>query len=67
MVGEYAAVVGKILLVLLLGGSVLLLGRRALRQPGLDLLIVLLALSLPGFPWRRRHSEIVTVGLRTRR
>lgn len=60
MVGEYAAVVGKILLVLLVGGSLLLLGRR-LRQPGLDLLIVLLALSLPGFSLERRHSEIVTV------
>ena len=49
MLSEYAAVVGKIFLVLLLGGSVLLLGRRwRLRQPGLGLLIVLLALSLPG-------------------
>ena len=62
MLGEYAAVVGKILLVLLLGGSVLLLGRRyRLRQPGLRLLIVLLALSLPGFALERRHSDIVTV------
>jgi cytoskeletal protein CcmA (bactofilin family) len=62
MLGEYAAVVGKILLVLLLGGSVLLLGRRyRLRQPGLRLLIMLLALSLPGFALERRHSEVVTV------
>ena len=62
MLGDYAAVVGKILLVLLLGGSALLLGRRwRLRQPGLRLLIVLLALSLPGFALERRHSEIVTV------
>jgi cytoskeletal protein CcmA (bactofilin family) len=62
MLGEYAAVVGKILLVLLLGGSVLLLGRRyRLRQPGLRLLIVLLAFSLPGFALERRHSDIVTV------
>src|ERR1022692_4467209 len=62
MLGEYAAVVGKILLVLLLGGSVLLLGRRyRLRQPGLRLLIMLLALSLPGFALERRHSDIVTV------
>jgi len=62
MLDEYAAVVGKILLVLLLGGSALLLGRRwRLRQPGLRLLIVLLALSLPGFALERRHSEIVTV------
>ena len=62
MLGEYAAVVGKIFLVLLLGGSALLLGRRwRLRQPGLRLLIVLLALSLPGFALERRHSDIVTV------
>ena len=62
MLGEYAAVVGKIFLVLLLGGSALLLARRwRLRQPGLRLLIVLLALSLPGFALDRRHSEIVSV------
>jgi cytoskeletal protein CcmA (bactofilin family) len=62
MLGEYAAVVGKIFAVLLLGGGALLLGRRWLvRQPGLRLLIVLLALSLPGFALERRHSEIVTV------
>ena len=62
MLAEYAAVVGKIFLLLLLGGSALLLGRRwRLRQPGLRLLIVLLALSLPGFALERRHSEIVTV------
>jgi cytoskeletal protein CcmA (bactofilin family) len=62
MLGEYAVVVGKILVVLLLGGSALLLGRRwRLRQTGLGLLIVLFALSLPGFALERRHSEIVTV------
>jgi Putative zinc-finger len=62
MLGEYAAVVGMVLLVLLVGGSALLLGRRfRLRQPGLRLLIVLLALSLPGFALERRHSDIVTV------
>ncbi len=62
MVVDYAAVVGKILLVLLLGGSALLLGYRwRLRRPGLRLLIVLLALSLPGFALERRHSEVVTV------
>jgi cytoskeletal protein CcmA (bactofilin family) len=60
MLGEYAAVVGKIFVVLLLGGSLLLLVRR-LRQPGLGLLIVLLACSLSGFSLDRRHSEIVTV------
>jgi len=62
MLGEYAAVVGKIILVLLVGGSALLLGRRLrLRQPGLRLLIVLLAMSLPGFALERRHREIVIV------
>ncbi len=62
MLADYAAVVGKILLVLLLGGSALLLGRRwRLHQPGLRLLIMLLALSLPGFALERRHSDIVTV------
>jgi hypothetical protein len=62
MFSDYAAFVGKILLLVLLGGSALLLGRRwRLRQPGLRLLIVLLALSLPGFALERRHSEFVTV------
>ena len=62
MLGDYIAVVGKIFLLLLLGGSALLLGRRwRLRQPGLRLLIVLLALSLPGFALQRRHSDFVTV------
>ena len=60
MLSEYAAVIGKIFLVLLLGGSALLLARR-LRQPGLGMLIVLFAVSLPGFALERRHSEIVTV------
>ena len=62
MLDDYAAVVGKILLLLLLGGSALLLGRRwRLHQAGLRLLIVLLALSLPGFALQRRHSDFVTV------
>jgi len=62
MVVDYAAVVGKILLVLLLAGSALLLGRRwRVRQLGLRLLIVLLAWSLPGFALERRHSDFVTV------
>ena len=53
---------GSVFLLLLLGGSALLLGRRwRLRQPGLRLLIVLLALSLPSFALERRHSEFVTV------
>jgi hypothetical protein len=61
MLADYAAVVGKILLVLLLGGSALLLARRwRLHQPG-RLLIMLVALSLPGFALERRHSDIVTV------
>ena len=62
MLSDYAAFVGKILLLLLFVGSALLLGRRRrLQQPGLRLLIVLLALSLPGFALERRHSEFVTV------
>ena len=62
MLSDYAAFVGKIFLLLLLGGSALLLGRRwRMRQPGLRLLMMLLALSLPGFALERRHSEIVTV------
>jgi cytoskeletal protein CcmA (bactofilin family) len=62
MLSDYAAIVGKILVVLVLGGSLLLLARRwRPRQPGMRLLIVLLALSLPGLSLERRHSEIVTV------
>jgi hypothetical protein len=62
MLADYAAVVGELFLLLLLGGSVLLLGRRwRLHQPGLCLLIVLLALSLPGSALERRHSEFVMV------
>jgi len=63
MVREYAAVVGKIFAVLLLVGSALLLGRRwRLRQPGLGLVVLLLAFSLSGFSLERRHTEIVSVG-----
>ena len=62
MLSDYAAVVGGLLLLLLLGGGALLLGRRwRLPQPGLRLLIGLLALSLPGFALERRHSDFVTV------
>jgi cytoskeletal protein CcmA (bactofilin family) len=62
MLDDYAAVVGKIFLLLLLGGSALLLGRRwRLHQPGLRLLIGLLVFSLPGFALDRRHSQFVTV------
>src|ERR1700730_1770582 len=62
MLADYAAVVGWICLLLLLGGSALLLGRRGrLRLPGLHLLIVLLTLSLSSFAMERRHGEFVTV------
>lgn len=62
MLIDYAAVVGKIFFLLLVGGSALLLGRRwLLREPGLRLLIVLLAVSLPGFALERRHGDFVTV------
>jgi len=64
MLSDYAAVVGKIFLLLLLGGSALLLGRRwRLHQPGLRLLIGLLVFSLPGFALDRRHSQFVTVAV----
>jgi hypothetical protein len=62
MLTEYAAVVGGLLLISLLGGSALLVGRRwRLPKPGLRLLVLLLVLSLPGFALERRHSEFVTV------
>jgi cytoskeletal protein CcmA (bactofilin family) len=59
MLADYAAVVGGLLL--LLGGA-LLVGRRWwLHQPGLHLLMVVLALSLPSFALERRHGEFVRV------
>jgi predicted anti-sigma-YlaC factor YlaD len=61
MLADYAAVVGFLSLLLLLGGSALLLGRGRLRRPGLRLLIVLLAMSLPSFALERRQGEFVTV------
>jgi predicted anti-sigma-YlaC factor YlaD len=61
MLTEYAAVVGGFFLLLVLGGSALLLGRGRLRPGGLRLLIVVLALSLPGLALERRHGEVVTV------
>jgi cytoskeletal protein CcmA (bactofilin family) len=61
MLTDYAAVVGFVSLLLLVGGGALLLGRGRLRQPGLRLLIVLLMLSLPSFALERRHGEFVTV------
>ena len=62
MLTEYASIVGGFFLLLLLGSSALLLGRRGrLRPPSLRLLIVVLALSLPGFALERRHGESVTV------
>ena len=62
MLNEYAAAVGGVLLLVLLGGTALLLGRRGrLPKLGLDLVIVLLTLSLPSFALERRHQEFVTV------
>ena len=60
MLTDYAAAVGS--LSLLLGGIALLLRHRGrLRQSGLRLLMVLLALSLPSFALERRHEEFITV------
>lgn len=62
MLTEYAAVVGGLIFLSLLGGTALLLGRRwRLPKPGMRLLIVLLLLSLPGFALERRHADFVTV------
>ena len=61
MLTDYAAVVGFVSLLLLLGGTALVWGRGRLRQPGLRLLIVVLALSLPSLALERRHGEFVTV------
>lgn len=59
MLAEYAAVIGGFLLV---GSALLLVLRWRLRQPGLRLLIVLLAFSLPSLALERRHGELVMVG-----
>src|SRR6201998_2630815 len=60
MLTDYAAVVGFLSLLLLFGGA-LLLGHGRLHQPGLRLLIVLLALSLPSLALERRKGDFVTV------
>ena len=62
MLADFATTAGELFLLLLLGGSVLLLGRRWFRrQPGLRLLIVLLTFTLPGFGLEQRHSDFVSV------
>jgi len=62
MLTDYAAVIGGLIFLSLLGGSALLLGRRwRLPKSGLGLLIVLLMLTLPSFALDRRHAEFVTV------
>jgi cytoskeletal protein CcmA (bactofilin family) len=62
MLTEYAAVVGGAFLLLLLGGSALVLGRRwQLPKLGLGLLIVLFTLALPSSALERRHAEFVIV------
>jgi predicted anti-sigma-YlaC factor YlaD len=61
MLTDYAAVVGFLSLLLLVGGVALLLGRGRLRQPGLRLLIALFALSLSSFGLERRKADFVTV------
>src|ERR1700692_2246134 len=58
MLNEYAAAVGGVLLLVLLGGTALLLGRRGrLPKLGLDLVIVLLTLSLSSFSRVRGPQE----------
>lgn len=62
MLTEYAAGIGGLFLLLLLGGSALLLGRRSrLLKPGLGLLMMLLMLSLPSLGLERRQAEFLTV------
>ena len=62
MLTEYAAVVGGVFLLSLLGGSAVLLGRRGrLPKPRLRLMIVLLTLSMSSFALERRHGEFITV------
>jgi Putative zinc-finger len=62
MLTDYAAVVGGLFLLLLLGGSAVLLGRRSrLPKTSLGLLMVLLTMSLPSFALEQRHGDFVTV------
>lgn len=62
MLSDYVTVIGGFFLLLLLGVGALLLGRHwRPPQPGLRLLIGLLALSMPGFALEHRHSDFVTV------
>ena len=62
MLADYAGAIGELFLLLLLGGSALLLGRRLRQRPaGLRLLIVVLVLSLSSFALERRHGEFVNV------
>ena len=60
MLTDYAAVVGWLSLLLLLGGSAWLIGRRRLRRSGL-MLIVLLTLTLPSFGLEHRRGRVVTL------
>jgi len=62
MFTDYAAAVGLLSLLMLLGGIAMLLGNRGqLRQSGLRVLIVLLVLALPSLALERRHGEAITV------
>jgi cytoskeletal protein CcmA (bactofilin family) len=60
MLTEYAAFVGGAFLLLLLGGSALLLGRRS-QLPRLGLLLVLVTFALPSSALERRHAEFVSI------
>jgi hypothetical protein len=62
MFTDYAAIVGGFVLLSVLGGSALLLGRRWRQsKPGLCLVIVLLTSSLPSIALERRHQDFITV------
>jgi Putative zinc-finger len=62
MLTEYAAIVGGLVLLSLLGGSALLLRRRWRQsKPGLSLLIALVALSSPSFGLETRHHDFIIV------
>jgi hypothetical protein len=61
MLSNYAAVIGWLSLMLLLGGAALLLARRGRLRPNGLCVMVLLAFSMPSHALERRHSDFITV------